>query len=145
MAQEKNESYISHIRKIDERDLLPGALTLLPELRRRGVKIALGSASKNARIILEATGILPLFDAIADGTRVQRAKPDPEVFLLAASDLGVEPARCVVFEDAFSGIEAAHNGGMYAIGVGARENLPNADAVVRDLSAFSPDALFFDG
>ena len=142
MAQEKNESYISHIRKIDERDLLPGALTLLPALRRRGVKIALGSASKNARIILEATGILPLFDAIADGTRVQRAKPDPEVFLLAASDLGVEPARCVVFEDAFSGIEAAHNGGMYAIGVGARENLPNADAVVRDLSAFSPDALF---
>jgi beta-phosphoglucomutase len=86
-----------------------------------------GSASKNARVILEATGFLPLFDAIADGTRVQKAKPDPEVFLLAASDLGVEPAHCVVFETRFPASRRAQ-WGMYAVGVGTRENLPNADA-----------------
>lgn len=142
MAQEKNDLYVSHIRQVNANDLLPGTKTLLPALRARGVKIALGSASKNARIILEATNILPLFDAIADGTRAEKAKPDPEVFLIAASDLGIDPADCVVFEDAFSGIEAAHNGGMFAVGVGKRENLPNADAIVRDLSAFKPEELF---
>lgn len=142
MAQEKNERYVSHIKKVNADDLLPGAKALLPALRERGVKIALGSASKNARIILEATDILPLFDAIADGTRAEKAKPDPEVFLIAAQDLGIDPADCVVFEDAFSGIEAAHNGGMFAVGVGSRENLPNADMIVRDLSAFLPDELF---
>ncbi|HWQ99051.1 MAG TPA: beta-phosphoglucomutase [Clostridia bacterium] len=142
MAREKNDLYISHISTLDESALLPGTLTLLPELRRRGIKIGLGSASRNARIILEATHILNLFDAIADGTRAKHAKPNPEVFLIAARDLGILPSDCVVFEDAFTGIEAAHNGGMFAQGIGSRENLPNADAVVKDLSAFDPDSLF---
>lgn len=142
MAEEKNALYVSYITKLDQSALLPGALESLRELRRRGIKIALGSASKNARIILEATGILSLFDAISDGTRVRKAKPDPEVFLLAARDLSLRAEDCVVFEDAFSGIEAAHNGGMYAVGVGTRENLPNADAVISDLSQWNPDDLF---
>ncbi|NLI55253.1 MAG: beta-phosphoglucomutase [Clostridiales bacterium] len=142
MAREKNALYVSHITRIDQSALLPGTLTLLPELRRRGVKVALGSASKNARIILEATGILPLFDAIADGTRASKAKPDPEVFLLAASDLMLDPGDCAVFEDAYSGIEAAHNGGMYAVGVGSAKHLPNADMIVKDLSRFHPEDLF---
>ena len=142
MAQEKNDLYRSHISALDETALLPGTYSLLPELRRRGVKIGLGSASKNARMILEATRIFDLFDAIADGTRAQKAKPDPEVFLIAAHDLGVSPADCVVFEDAFSGVEAAHNAGMFALGIGTRENLPNADAVVKNLAAFNPDTLF---
>lgn len=142
MADEKNALYVSHISEINANELLPGALTLLPALRQRGVKIGLGSASKNARIILEATGILPLFDAIADGTRAKNAKPDPEVFLIAAGDLGLDPAECVVFEDAFSGVEAAHNGGMFAVGVGTNENLPNADLVIPNLSVFAPELLF---
>lgn len=142
MAEEKNALYVSYITKLDQSALLPGALESLQELRRRSVKIALGSASKNARTILESTGVLSLFDAISDGTRVRNAKPDPEVFLLAARDLALRAEDCVVFEDAFSGIEAAHNGGMYAVGVGTRENLPNADMIIADLSQWNPGSLF---
>ncbi len=142
MAEEKNALYVSYITKLDQSALLPGALESLQELRRRSVKIALGSASKNAKTILESTGILSLFDAISDGTRVRNAKPDPEVFLLAARDLALRAEDCVVFEDAFSGIEAAHNGGMYAVGVGTRENLPNADMIIYDLSQWNPGSLF---
>ena len=90
----------------------------------------MGSASKNSPLILERLGITPLFDAIVDGTRVHRAKPDPEVFLTGASDLKLPPEHCVVFEDAAAGIEAAHRGGMHAVGIGDPEILAAADIVL---------------
>lgn len=139
---EKNDLYISYISRIDRGELLPGTEELLTELRRRGVLIALGSASKNSHTILDATGITKLFDVIVDGTKVSRAKPDPEVFLRCAQELGIPPVECTVFEDAFQGVAAAKAAGMFAVGVGTPENLPNADMTIRDLSEFDVNTLF---
>jgi beta-phosphoglucomutase len=132
-AAKKNGWYVDYLRRLEESALLPGAGAYLAALRRRGVKIALGSASRNAPLILERLGIAPLFDAVIDGNAVSRAKPDPEVFLKGAEALGLPPADCVVFEDAAAGIEAAHNGGMRAVGVGRPENLPGADLWITSL------------
>ena len=101
------------------------------------VKIALGSASKNASMILDRLQITPYFDAIIDGTKVTKAKPDPEVFLLAAQELGIAPCDCVVFEDSQAGIEAAKSADMLAVGVGTQAQLPKADLLVSNDSEFS--------
>ncbi len=135
LATIKNGRYVEMIKTIDASEILRGAKEYLIELRARGVKIALGSASKNAEIILKNLGILPLFDAIIDGNKVSRSKPDPEVFLLGAQALGVAPSECVVYEDAAAGVEAAKAGGMYAVGIGLASNLPRADIVVPGLYA----------
>jgi HAD superfamily hydrolase (TIGR01509 family) len=123
-----------------------GSITLdkecLKQLRERGVKTALGSASRNAPLILEKLGIGYLFDAVIDGNRVIRAKPDPEVFLIGAQELLVEPARCVVFEDAEAGLQAARAAGMHAIGIGDPRVLRSAHATVPGLHAFDIDSLF---
>lgn len=113
--------------------ILPGALALLEEMRALGVKTALGSASKNAPIILERTGLAEHLDAVVDGNRTSKAKPDPEVFLLGAQDLKIPPPECVVFEDAAAGIEAGINAGMRTIGVGSHEQLGAADMVIPSL------------
>lgn len=133
-AERKNALYVQYISAIDESELLPGAKELLLHLRARGVKIALGSASKNAERILRNTGIRELFDAIVDGNRVSSAKPDPEVFLKGCEALGLSPADCVVFEDAESGIEAAKRAGIPAIGIGDPQVLKQADRVVGNLA-----------
>lgn len=135
LATIKNARYVDMIKQIDASEILRGAKEYLLELRARGVKIALGSASKNAEIILTNLGILPLFDAVIDGNKVGKSKPDPEVFLLGAQALGVAPASCVVYEDAAAGVAAAKAGGMYAVGIGHAENLPGADVVVPGLYA----------
>jgi len=135
LATIKNGRYVDMIKTIDASEILRGAKEYLVELRGRGVKIALGSASKNAEIILKNLGILPLFDAIIDGNKVSRSKPDPEVFLLGAQALGIAPSACVVYEDAAAGVEAAKAGGMYAVGIGQASNLPRADIVVPGLYA----------
>jgi len=135
LATIKNARYVDMIKQIDASEILRGAKEYLLELRARGVKVALGSASKNAEIILKNLGILPLFDAVIDGNKVNKSKPNPEVFLLGAQALGVAPAACVVYEDAAAGVEAAKNGGMYAVGIGHAENLPGADVVVPGLYA----------
>jgi len=135
LATIKNSRYVDMIKEIDASEILRGAKEYLIELRERGVKVALGSASKNAEIILQNLGILPLFDAIIDGNKVSKSKPDPEVFLLGAQALGVAPSACVVYEDAEAGVEAAKAGGMYAVGIGLAENLPKADIVVPGLYA----------
>ena len=135
LATTKNTRYVEMITQIDPSEILPGAKEYLLALRARGVKIALGSASKNAEIILEKLGIRPLFDAVIDGNMVSKSKPDPEVFLLGARVLGVAPSACVVFEDAAAGIDAARAGGMHAVGIGRSENLPLADLVVPGLYA----------
>lgn len=130
MAEKKNRRYLEYITRMTPEEVLPGVKPFLEALRKNGIKVALGSASKNAKIILQQTGITPLFDAIADGTNVSKAKPDPEVFLKAAELLGVSPQECLVFEDAVAGVEAAHRGGMRCIGVGSAETLVMADAVI---------------
>jgi len=135
LATIKNARYVEMIKQLDASEILRGAREYLLELRERGVKIALGSASKNAEIILTNLGILELFDAVIDGNKVSRSKPDPEVFLLGAQALGVAPSACVVYEDAVAGVEAAKAGGMHAVGIGRPENLPGADLVVPGLYA----------
>ena len=135
LATVKNARYVEMVGTIDATEILRGAREYLESLRARGVKVALGSASKNAEIILQNLGVRNLFDAVIDGTKISKSKPDPEVFLLGAKALGVAPSACAVFEDAAAGIQAAKAGGMYAVGIGHAENLPGADVVVPGLYA----------
>lgn len=133
LAGQKNAWYVELVSAMGRDELLPGAEEYILSLRGRGVGIALGSASKNAPLILDRLGIALLFDAIIDGSKVSASKPDPEVFLAGAAALGAAPADCVVFEDAAAGIEAAKRARMYAVGIGSKEALPEADLVVRGL------------
>lgn len=133
MAAEKNANYVDLISKMTPDEVLPGATDFLKELRQNGIKISLGSASKNAMTILTRLGLVELFDAIIDGTKVSKAKPDPEVFLKGAEALGLKPEECIVFEDAAAGLEAAINGGMRCVGIGSPEVLGKANMVVTGL------------
>lgn len=137
-AARKNAWYVEYVSAMGKDEILPGAEVYIESLRRRGVFIALGSASKNAPLILERLGISRLFDAVVDGSMISKSKPDPEVFLAGAAKLGVTPAECAVFEDAAAGIEAAKRAGMYAVGIGLPEDLPGADLVVRGLYDLVP-------
>jgi beta-phosphoglucomutase len=127
---EKNDNYLELISNMNPSEILPGVLDFLQQLKKTGYKIALGSASKNAEIILAKTGLTDWFDLIIDGNKVSKSKPDPEVFLKGAMGLGVEPEECIVFEDAQAGIEAAKAGKMRAIGIGEAEMLKQADKVI---------------
>jgi len=127
MAERKNRWYVEYITGMKEDEVLPGAKKFLKSARASGLKLALGSASKNALTILNGLKLTGYFDAVIDGTRVSRAKPDPEVFLLAAEKLGLSPGSCVVFEDAQAGVEAAKRAGMRCIGVGTGPELSGAD------------------
>lgn len=135
LAEKKNIWYVDYIQQIDESELLKGAREYLARLKNKGVKVALGSASKNAPMILENLNIRELFDAVIDGNKVSKAKPDPEVFSLGASELGLEPADCVVFEDAEAGVEAAKRAGMKVVGIGREDVLKKADIVIPGLYA----------
>jgi len=137
LASLKNSWYVAMISKMTTDEVLPGALRLLQDLKAAGVKIALGSASKNSALILERTELAHFFDAIVDGNAVTTSKPDPEVFLKAAELLGAKNTDCVVFEDALAGVQAAIAGGMKVVGVGEADNLPGADVWVKDLSEIS--------
>lgn len=141
LAEKKNEWYLEMIASMQPEELLPGSREFLEELKAEGIKIALGSASKNAKIILDKTNISHLFDAIVDGNMVKASKPDPEVFLLGAKLLNMDPKECVVFEDAISGVEAAIAGGMKVIGVGEKEVLEKADVVISSLAEMTFDKL----
>jgi beta-phosphoglucomutase len=125
--EEKNEDYLKYISKMDESEILPDVTKVLGYLKDKGIPMALGSASKNAVSILEKVKLMPYFDAIVDGTQVAKAKPDPEVFLIAAKKIGVEPTNCVVFEDALAGIKAANIAGMESVGIGDVKILSDAD------------------
>jgi len=138
MAERKNAKYVAYISKLDKSELLPGAKAYIQALRARGVRIALGSASKNAMAILGRLGIAGLFDAIVDGTKTSAAKPNPEVFLLAAEELGLKPEACIVFEDAPAGVQAAKAADMRVVGIGKPGSLPKADFVVASLDGLLP-------
>jgi beta-phosphoglucomutase len=137
LAAEKNAWYVDMISHMTPAEILPGAKEFVESCRQAGLKIALGSASKNSGMILEKVGITHLFDAIIDGNKVSKPKPDPEVFLKGAEELNIAPADCVVFEDAIAGIEAAINGGMKSVGIGSPEVLGNANLVVSGLNEMS--------
>ncbi len=141
MAARKNALYVSYIEKMTPEEILPGVEQFLHNLRENNIKTALGSASKNAPMILERIGLAKLFDAVIDGNLITEAKPNPEVFLKGAESLGVEPENCVVFEDAIAGIEAARNANMYCVGIGQPEILSLANLVIRGFEGFSLEQL----
>lgn len=129
MMARKNRYYLEFIGEIGPGDLLPGARELLRELRAAGMRVALGSASKNAGEVLDRLGIRDLFDAISDGYSVERQKPAPDLFLHAAAQLGLPPEACAVVEDAAAGIEAARAGGFRTVGIGPPERVGEAEAI----------------
>lgn len=133
LATRKNEIYKSYLSAMTPGDLSKEVRSTLYTLRQRGYLLAIGSSSKNARQILRQLGLGEFFDAVADGTMITRSKPDPEVFLLAASMLGVRPENAVVIEDAESGVRAAKAGRFRAIGIRTEGNDPNSDITIRHL------------
>lgn len=130
LATKKNDWYVDYIRELRPDEILPGVQKFLDEIRGLGIKTAIGSASKNTPLILERLNLAGYFDAVIDGTKVSKAKPDPEVFIKGADELGVNPSECIVFEDAQAGIEAAKNGNMFCVGVGKPENLEGYDYLI---------------
>jgi len=141
LATQKNIWYVDMISHMKPDEILPGAKGFVQTCRDAGIKTALGSASKNSMMILEKIGMVNLFDAIIDGNKVSKAKPDPEVFLKGAEEVGIAPANCVVFEDAIAGIEAAIAGGMKSVGIGSPEVLGEANLVVSGLNEMSLEKL----
>ncbi len=134
LMHEKNEEYLNYISKMDTSEILPDVPRVLDYLISNEQAIALGSASKNARVILEKVELISKFNTIVDGTNVSKAKPDPEVFLIGAHQLGVSPENCIVFEDAVAGIQAANAANMISIGIGNPKILHEADYVFKDFT-----------
>lgn len=118
LAETKNFIYQKLLLQMSERDLPEEVRKTLKELRKKGLKLAIGSSSKNTKLILHQLGLENCFDAVSDGTNITRSKPDPEVFLMAADFLGLQPATCLVVEDAKAGIDAAIAGGFRSAGLG---------------------------
>jgi beta-phosphoglucomutase len=130
LATVKNDRYREMLSELSPADLDPSVRATLDDLRGRGLKLAIGSSSKNAKFILERIGLGDYFDEISDGTNISHSKPDPEVFLKAAEYLGIDPARCVVIEDAVAGIDAAHAAGMYGVAMGDAADQGAGDATL---------------
>jgi len=140
---QKNEEYLSYLVDMDQSEILPGVIAMLKFLKEKKQAIALGSASKNARPILEKTGIMQYFDVIVDGNDVTNAKPDPEVFLIAAKLLGAKPEDAIVFEDSVAGVQAANIGNMTSIGIGEETTLYEAKYIYPDFTHI--DMSFIEG
>ena len=132
LAERKNNYYKEYIKKLTKDDILNGVNENLAELKANGIKVAIGSSSKNTPDILKYIGLDNYFDAVSDGNNITKSKPDPEVFLKAADMLGVPYEKCLVVEDADSGIEAGKRAGMYTLAV---NNAKGADYSLADLSA----------
>ena len=133
-ADRKNRWYVEYISEMTKEDILPGVTDFFGHLHSKGIKMALGSASKNAGLILDRLQIKDQFDFVADGSMISRAKPDPEIFLTAARGLDLPAEECIVFEDAEAGVEAAHRAGMRCVGVGEAEQLKAADYRIKDFN-----------
>lgn len=135
----KNEEYLGYINKMTEEEILPDVPKILSFLQEENQGIALGSASKNARTILNKVKLFSVFEVIVDGNDVSKAKPNPEVFLIGAQKLGLDQHDCIVFEDSVAGIKAANNAGMISIGIGDKDILHEADYVFKDFTEISTD------
>lgn len=134
MAESKNANYVEMIKGLKPEEVLPGMPKFLKDLRGAGIKTSICSASKNAVMILENLQLIGEFDTIVSGNDTTRSKPDPEVFQIASDRLGIGPAECVVFEDAFAGVEAGKAAKMRTVGIGSAQVLHNADVVYGDTS-----------
>lgn len=132
----KNEWYLELVKDMGPLDVLPGVPSFFAEVAARKIPLALGSASKNANMVLTRVGLIHAFNAIVDASQVTHGKPHPETFLKAADLLGIAPEKCLVFEDSAAGIQAAIAGGMNAIGIGTPEDLPGAIMHLRNLGEF---------
>jgi beta-phosphoglucomutase len=140
-ASQKNDWYIDYIDNMTPDEILPGCQQFILELKNAGIRVAIGSASKNTPMILERVGLKYLFDAIVDGNIVTKAKPDPEVFIKAAEMVSVKPENCFVFEDAIAGVHAALNAGMLCIGVGSPDVLKEAHYIISGLIVMNLEKL----
>ncbi len=141
-AAKKNEWYLEYVKQMPASEILEGVLPFLEDLQANNIKIVLGSASKNATTILKQIGIIDMFDAIIDGTKTTKGKPDPQVFQLGAKAVNVSPNECIVFEDAEKGVQAANAGGFHSIGVGSPEVLSHADYVISGFENLTPADIF---
>ena len=137
LMAKKNDEYLSYISKMDESEILPDVPDVLDFLIEEKQPISLGSASKNARQILKKVVLIEKFDAIVDGNDVSKAKPDPEVFLIAADLLKMKPEDCIVFEDSVAGIQAANTANMISIGIGEAKVLHEADYIFKDFTSIT--------
>ena len=126
-CSEKNANYVALLEQMGPKDLSGEVATTLHMLRALGLRLAIGSSSRNAKLILGKLGLQDYFDAISDGTNISKTKPDPEVFLMAAQMLGLEPSACLVVEDADSGVQAAKRGGFSCAGIGGAASNPDSD------------------
>jgi kojibiose phosphorylase len=140
----KNRYYQERIAEMTPEDVLPGVRRLLAEIKAAGMKIGLGSASKNARTVLRAIGLMEEMDVIGDGYSVSKSKPAPDLFLFVAREMALPPEDCVVLEDAAAGIEAAQKAGMQAVGIGRADRLPGADVVYPSLENLPLDRMIAD-
>lgn len=144
MAARKNGYYVELIGSLTENDILPGAMDTLNGLKEKGIKVAVGSSSRNTPIILKQIGLADFFDAVADGNAIKNSKPDPEVFLLAAKLLNLDPANCLVVEDADAGVQAALAGGMRVLGVGSASVNPTATFTAENLETADLESILND-
>ena len=134
LAEEKNKTYVELLGQMTEKDLSSEVKETLDSLRKSGLKLAIGSSSKNAKFILERLGLKDYFDAVSDGTNISKSKPDPEVFIKAAEFLHIAPADCLVVEDAKAGVEAARAGGFDSAGLG---EAAESEVVTHAMNSFS--------
>jgi beta-phosphoglucomutase len=141
LANKKNAHYVQLIKQVTPKDLLPGILKFLEEIKGANLKIAMASASKNAFTVTNSLGIIDYFDCIVDAATVMRSKPDPEVFLKAAKGIDVSPGNCVGVEDAKAGVTAIKEAGMFAVGIGDKEVLGEADLVYSTTDKLSLESL----
>lgn len=141
LTKKKNGWYQEYIAELTPNDILDGVPQFLEQLRSMNVKLAIGSSSKNAQYILNYLQLNEMFEAVIDGTKIERSKPHPEVFLKGAEALDVNPELCLVFEDASSGIQAAKAAGMCSVGVGSEKYLGDADLVIPDFKGLTPQKL----
>jgi beta-phosphoglucomutase len=137
----KNAHYLELAGKTSPADALPGVVELIDSLKEQGLKVALGSSSKNAEMILTRLNLINRFDVLVDGNHITLSKPDPEVFKSGAKALGIAPEHCLVFEDAQSGIDAANAGGFPVIGIGSAEALTKAAAVIPGFGDYTWDSI----
>ena len=142
LAERKNNIYVGFLANLDNSAVLEGVYEFIEYIKKKGIKTAVGSASKNTPLILVKTGLADCFDAVSCGLDTQKSKPDPEVFLIAADRLGVPYEECLVIEDSDAGIQAAKAGGMYALAVGAAKDNPQADYHAENLADKSVLSVF---
>jgi beta-phosphoglucomutase len=140
-AAQKNDWYREYIQHMDPEEILEGVMPFLNACKSAGLKMAIGSASKNTPTILDRINLSEYFDAVIDGNKIDRSKPDPQVFLMGAEAMGVHPSETIVFEDAVSGVDAALAGGFRAVGIGSEDVLGHAHLVIPNFIGHTPGGL----